>query len=274
MLIDAVEDGFHALAAMGGRGLRIYLDRLYEMTRCEWLLREQSSVFGFLWTLLQPLLMFVVLFGLFTKWMGSKTPNYGAFLLIGIMHYQFFQNTTNYALSALTRRAALITSFSIPRDLVVLSAALSGLISHLVEAAIVVAFLLALGVAPRLSWMFFPLVLVLEAVLVIGVFAPLLAVWGAKYPDFERLWSIVTFAGMFMTPVFYPLSVIEPAKRAILLFNPLTVVVEMSRACLIGGALPPSLKFLGIAAFFSTAAAASYLFFKSREKYLGDYVLE
>ena len=83
------------------RDLRLYWERLWRLTVSEFLLREQSSVVGFLWTLLQPLLLFSVLYGLFTRWMTPRADGYAAYLLIGIVQYGFFNSGSTMGLSSL-----------------------------------------------------------------------------------------------------------------------------------------------------------------------------
>lgn len=255
------------------RAMRLYIDRLVQMARCEWLLREQSNLFGFMWTLLQPLLLFIVFYGLFTKWMGPKTPNYGAFLVIGIVHYNFFQNTTSYVLTSLRRRTALLTNFPMPRDLFVFAAGLSGLVSHLFEMLVMFAFLIFLGTPFHSTWFLIPLILLLEAVLVLGVFSPLLAVWGARFSDFDRIWGLLTTMGMFLTPVFYPLEIIEPSKRELIRLNPVAAIIGMSRRVIIDGQGLGVIHYLAILALFAALSAASYAYFKRHEPHLADYVL-
>ncbi len=253
--------------------MRLYFDRLFQMARCEWLVREQSNLFGFLWTMLQPLLYFVVLFGLFTKWMGQKTPNYGAFLVIGIVHYNFFQNTTSYVLTTLRRRTTLLTNFPLPRDLFIFSTGLSGLVSHLLELLVMLAFVVFLGTPFHATWFLLPLIVALEIIMVLGIFSPMLAVWGAKFPDFERIWQLLTGLGMFLTPVFYPVSIIAPDKRALLRFNPVAMIIEMSRRILIEGRGLGIRHFAAVFILFCALAAASYAYFKKHEPHLADYVL-
>jgi lipopolysaccharide transport system permease protein len=256
---------------MTRRDWRLSLEQVAELTRCEWKLREQSSVVGFLWTLLHPLLMFAVLYALFTKWMGDRMSNYAAFLLIGVVQYGFFNNATTYGLSSLSRRSAILMNFDFPRGAVVLASVLSVALSHLLELGLMLGFLCAIGASPTLSWLALPLLTLLQLAVICGL-ALVVAVVAARFPDFERVWSVLMTAGFFLTPVFYTLDVVDERRRRFLWLNPITRVIELSRDCLLRGRFPAAgdLAWLGLAA--AVLLAAGYGIFKRNEKHLADYV--
>lgn len=250
---------------------RLYADQLRELTQCEWKLREQSSVLGFLWTLLQPLLMFGVLYALFTKWMGHHTSGYASYLLIGIVEWGFFASATSYGLTSFLRRSGILLNFKIDRELVVYSAILSVLISYLFELALMLAFAVALGARVSPSWAAFPLLIAVQLALVTGL-TLLLAVLAARFPDVERIWSILLMSGFFLTPIFYSLDSISPGRRRLLELNPMTHLIEMSRDCVLAGRFPAPgrLAALGLAA--AALSAAAYGVFKLWEIKIGDWV--
>ena len=251
--------------------MRLYADRVVRLTLCEWKLREQSSMFGFAFTLLQPLLLFTVLYGLFTKWMGSRTEAYAFYLLIGIVQYGFFNAGTTVGLTSMSRRRGVILNFKIPRDAVVLAAVLSVALSHAAELGLMLAFTLALGGKLSAAWLFLPALGALELLLVAGV-SFWLAALGARFPDLERVWSVLMTAGFFVTPVFYTLDAIDPSRRRLLLLSPVTRIIEMTRGCVLRGEAPPLAVFAGVAVAAAAVAATGWAFFKSRELEIADWV--
>lgn len=242
------------MTADGGPREPVYWHRLRRMTLCEWSLRDQRTFTGFLWTLLYPALMFLVLYLLFTRWMGKFAPKYHFFLLIGLLQYSFFANCTTYASSVLRRRGALLANFSLPLELPVLSAGLSVALSHLIEMLLLIALLLAFERAPAWGWLW---LVPIEAVLIaLSLATACIVAWfGALYRDVERIWSILTTAGFFLTPIFYTLAVIDPQRRAVLRLNPMTRVIEMSRSALIGpeGGYLDLLPLIALAAVLAAA---------------------
>lgn len=249
----------------------LYWDRVLLLARCEWKLREQSSLFGFLWTLLQPLLMFAVLYGLFTKWMGNRTDSYALYLLVGIVQYGFFTSATSVGLTSMSRRKGVVLNFSVPRDAVVLAVVLSVAVSHLLESLIVLACAVPLGAKPSAAWIALPFIGALEVLLVSGV-SLWLAALGARFPDLERVWNVLTTAGFFVTPVFYTLDAIEPGRRRLLLLSPVTRLIEASRAALMRGEWPDAKVLACVGAFSFVVAAAGWVYFKRREAQIADWV--
>lgn len=249
----------------------LYWTRLKLMTACEWRLREQSSMFGFLWTLLQPVLMFVVLHELFTKWMGARTPNYAAYLIIGVVMYGYFNSATTYALTSLSRRSATLLSFNAPRELVVLAAVFSSALSHAIELVLMALFIWAGGVTPTWAWLALPVLFLLETALAAGVSLGL-SVVAARHHDFPRAWSIATMAGFFLTPVFYTLDTVTPERRRWLELNPLTHLLEAARDCLIRGQVPKAADLAPLALAAVLLVAAGWALFQLRAPHLADDV--
>ncbi len=64
-------------------------------------MRDQSTILGFIWTLLYPLLLFIILFALFRQRLGADIPNFSVYLLIGIVHWNMFASATNKAVNSL-----------------------------------------------------------------------------------------------------------------------------------------------------------------------------
>lgn len=257
--------------ARGNRELTLYFNRLREMAFCEWKLREQSTIYGFLWTLLNPLLTFAVLYEVFTKWMGAKVGDYAAFLFIGVVQYGFFNQGTCYGLSSLRRRGGVIMNFILPREIITFSSVLSVAASHLIEFTLMLVFILALGVKPTLSWFALPFIFLLLVALVCALCLSL-AVLDARYQDFERIWNIVVQAGFFLTPIFYTLDIITPARRRLLWLNPMTAVIEMTRQAALRGRFPDAKEFGGVLVLTITLAAFGRAYFKKQESKLADYV--
>ena len=94
-----------------------------------------------------------------------------------------------------------------------------------------------MGLVPSWAWLIFPLLSVLLLFFTLGV-SLLLSLLAAQYQDVERIWEVLTAALFYLTPIFYPLTLIEGTKRALLLLNPLTQFIGAARTCLIDGASP------------------------------------
>jgi len=250
----------------------VYANQLRELTRCEWKLREQSTLLGFLWTLLNPLLMFLVLYMLFTRWMGGFMANYPGYLLIGVVQFSLFTTATTTGMGSLSNRRGIMMNFIMPRELLVLTTVCSVAISHVIELVLMLGFLIALGAAPRLSWLAFPLIDAVQLLFVTGL-ALGLSVLAVRFIDFQRIWSIITTVGFFLTPVFYSTAAIGADRQKFLRYNPMAHIITLARECLLEGRFPAWRHLAGLTAFAILVAGVGYAVFKNQERRLSDYVL-
>jgi len=231
-------------------------DLFWMLTRTEFRLRDQGTAAGFLWTLLHPLFIFLILYVLFTRWMAPLIPDFAAYLLIGIVQWNFFSSGTSAGLSSLRRKAGLIASYAFPRVFVVLSSVCAVLLSHLLEWAVALAALAAMGVRPTAFWLCLPLLIGLELALVTGLSA-VLALLAVDVRDLDRVWSIFLYGFFFLTPVFYAAEVVSAPAWQLVALNPLTVIITATRAALLGGTCrPPAGAWLLAAACAALGAAA------------------
>lgn len=253
--------------------IRSYFTILREMSGTEFKLRDQGTFFGFLWTLLYPALMFAVLYIVFVKWMGRMIPNYGAYLLIGLLFWNFFQRSTSSALSSLVRRYAIIRNFKFPREIVVFSTVSAVLYSFLLEICVLLIFLPFIGVAPKFSWLLLPFLVGTALLFSSGVslFLPILA---AEYRDLERIWEVLTMAMFYVTPVFYPLNVIGPVFRPFLYLNPVTHIIIAARGCLIDGSIPNPGALAAVLSGSALLFAAGVFSLRRFESHIMDKLME
>lgn len=204
---------------------------LVELVRTDFKLRYQGSVLGYTWSLLKPLMMFGVLYIVFTKFLkiGGNIPHYPIYLLLGIVLWGFFTEMTGQSLASVVSRGDLIRKIKIPRWIIVLSASFSALINLFLNLIIVCVFMLFSGA--DISWkiIFFPLSILEIYIFGMGVSFYLAAIF-VKYRDFGNIWEVVIQAGFYLTPILYPLSVIpNPTFQKILLLNPMAQSIQDAR---------------------------------------------
>ena len=102
--------------------------------------RYQNTMLGFIWSLLSPLLMALVLFFVF-RYLYKQEANFGAYLLVGLMSWRFFSVTTTSSVYAVVGKGSLVTKVYIPREILVLSNMISNLISSLIEFIVILPIL-------------------------------------------------------------------------------------------------------------------------------------
>lgn len=244
--------------------------KLAALAGVEWRLRQQSTFLGFMWTLLNPALMFAAMYLVFGRWIGSSQEQYALFLVIGIVEWNFFASATGYALTSLQRRAPLIKNYPVKPYLIVLSSLLSVYFSHLLEVAALALLVLLSGHAVSAAWLWL-IPLDLFYFLFAAGTGMMLSCMFVFYIDMERIWGILLTAGFFLTPVFYPLSSVGGARQRLLELNPLTAAIESVRQVLYGGVpLPGAVLFLALCAV--PAALAGFAALRLSRARIGDSI--
>ncbi|KGQ20798.1 ABC-2 type transporter [Lysobacter dokdonensis DS-58] len=215
------------------------------LSRREVVGRYRGSVIGIAWSFFNPLLMLAVYTFVFSvvfkaRWGVALEDAPGGFALIlfvGIIVHAILAECLGKAPALILGNANYVKRVIFPLEVLpwvtVWSALFHAGISTLV--LIVVRALLVQSV----PWtvVFFPLILAPYAVLLLGL-TSLLAAIGVYVRDIAQIVGIVTAAMMFLAPVFYPITAIPEAYRPLLYLNPVTWVVEQSRAVLIAGQMP------------------------------------
>jgi len=251
---------------------RAYWFLVWELTRCEFKVRDQGTLLGFLWTLLHPALMFVVLYAVFMKWLGRRMDLYGPYLLIGLVQWQFFEKATAVGFTSLRRKGLLIRNFNFAREIVVIAGVGSVFLSYALEMAVMLVFLRVWGIPASASWLALPLHAAALLALTLAT-ALTLALMSVEFQDLERAWSVLTTAGFYLTPVIYPLSVVSPEYRPYLALNPMLHVVAGFRSCLLPAYPPYSARPALIAAVSLAVGAAAVAAFQARARLISDRVI-
>jgi ABC-2 type transport system permease protein len=204
-----------------------------ELVRTDFKLRYQGSVLGYVWTLLKPLLLFGILFIVFTKFLqlGRGVPNYPQSLLLGIVLWTFFVEATNMSLKSVVARGSLIRKINIPKYLIPLSVIASAFINMSLNLIIVFVFVYFApfnAISLDTLWAF-PLLLLELAILASGVGFFLAAVY-AKYQDIDPIWEVARQALFYTMPLLYPISrITNETIQKLIMLNPLSQIIQDSR---------------------------------------------
>ena len=202
-------------------------------------MRDQSTILGFLWTLLHPLLLFAILFMIFRQRLGTDIPHFGVYLLLGIVHWSLFATATGKAVNSIVSRSDMVVNMQFPKELIVLGDLGAIAASSLLEFLVVCLFSIAVGVTFKATWLLVPLVFMSQLILVVAV-SLVLSSLQVFVRDIERIWSLVLRMGFFAVPIFYPVSMLtDDLSRKLVLANPLTQFMEYTRALIIDGRIPP-----------------------------------
>lgn len=217
-----------------GRRNRILLA---ELVRTDFKMRYESSALGYVWSILNPLLLFAVLYLVFALFLGigRGIEHFPVYLLTGIVLWRFFTEATNNGLRAITQRGSLIRKINFPKYIIVISGTVSSLINLAINLLVVFVFMLVNQV--ELSWQIvFIVPLVVQLYLFALGIAFFLSAVNVFLRDIGYLWEVFIQAAFYATPIIYPLStVMERSELAgkLLILNPVAQVIQDARYFLI-----------------------------------------
>ncbi|SRR6266568_5221751 len=204
---------------------------LGELVRTDFKLRYQGSVLGYAWSLLHPLLLFVILYAVFVKFLklGTGVPHYPVYLLLGIVLWNFFNEMTTQSLTSIVGRGDLIRKIRIPRWIIVLSSSISALINLLLNLVVVGIFMGINHVDLYRTLLLLPLILLEVYIFALGASLFLSAAF-VKFRDISYIWEVLMQAGFYLTPVIYPLSKITNLTlQKLILINPMGQALQDAR---------------------------------------------
>lgn len=204
---------------------------LAELVRTDFKLRYQGSILGYAWSLLKPLLLFIILYIVFVYFLklGKGIPHYPVYLLLGIVLWNFFVEMTSQSLGSIVGRGDLIRKIRIPRWIIVFSSSLSALINLTLNLIVVMIFAIVNGVHFSFTSLLLPVNIIEIYVFALGVSLFLAAAY-VKFRDISYIWEVVLQAGFYATPIIYPIALINSVLiQKILLFSPMGQSIQDAR---------------------------------------------
>ncbi len=211
-----------------------YKGLLLEMIRTDFKLRYQGSVLGYVWSLLKPLFLFAILYTVFTRFLniGRGVPNWPISLLLGIVLWNFFVESTSAGLKSIVSKGSLIRKVNIPRYMIPVASISSAFVNMALNLTIVFIFVLFAN-DNALGWstlILLPLLLT-ELVMVTAAVSFFLSAMYVRYRDIEHIWDVVRQALFYTVPIIYPLTRIEsPRVRQLIILNPLAQIIQDARS--------------------------------------------
>ena len=258
------------------RSLWQHRDLIKQMTRREVVGRYRGSVMGLAWSFFNPILMLVVYTFVFSvvfkaKWgVGDESrTNFAIMLFVGMIVYGLFAEIVNRAPGLILSNVNYVKKVVFPLEILPIICMGAALFHALISLGVLLAAILLINGTLAWTAIFFPLVILPLLVTTLGV-AWFLASVGVFVRDVGQTIGIFTTVLMFVSPVFYPISALPEKFHIWLMLNPLTFMIEQSRAVMIFGKLPDWTG-LGIYAGISLLIAwAGYWWFQKTRKGFAD----
>lgn len=211
---------------------------LTELVRTDFRLRYENSALGYLWSVLNPLLLFAILYLVFALFLGvgRNIEHFPVYLLIGIVLWRFFTEATSNGLRTIVQRGGLIRKINFPKYIIVISGTVSSFINLGINLLVVFVFMFINGVELTAeSLLIIPIIIELY-VLALGV-AFFLSALNVFLRDVGYLWEVIIQAAFYATPIIYPLNLVleksQLAAQLLVTINPVAQIIQDARYVLI-----------------------------------------
>src|SRR3954447_9274183 len=245
-----------------------YRELIWALALKELKIRYKRSVLGFLWALLNPLLLMLVLTVVFSNLMGANIPHYAIFLLSVLLPWTFFAQSLAYAAESIVGNADLIKKVRIAKSVFPLAAVASNMINLFLSLIPLILIILVMGHPFHLTWLFLPIPLLALTLFTTGA-TFFFAAANVYYRDVAHILQVVLQVWFYVTPILYSIDFFPAQYRWIFKLNPLIFVMNGFRLSVYYGLLPTAQSIL---ASFICAFLALFLGFAIFRRYQDQFV--
>ncbi len=222
--------------------------------------RYKRSFLGFLWAMVNPLLTMIVLMLVFINLFRFDVKNYPIYILSGLLVWQLFARGTASAIRSLLDNSFIYKQIYVPSGVFVAASIGSALVNLFFALLPLLILSWVMGIAPRVSWLFLPIPILLTALFSLGC-GLIISALAVFFADILDIYEVGINAYFYLTPILYPVSILQEPLATIERYNPMFHFIDIFRAPLIDGVLPSAGQ-LGLATLMAlvTVVAGWYMF--------------
>jgi lipopolysaccharide transport system permease protein len=261
------------------RELYEYRDLIWTLSVKELKVQYRNSVLGFLWSLLNPLLMMLIFSFVFTNVLKFGIKDFPVFLLCGLLPWNFFNAALVSATGSIVANGSLIKKVYFPREILPLSSVLANLFNFLLSLIVLFVFLVAYGYHFWVWLIILPVIIVVETLCITGL-SLLLAGLNVYYRDIQYIVSVGLMALFYATPIIYTFEKVKasywmthyPWLLTIYNLNPMTSIVNSYRSILFQIQLPSLSSVLYALGITVVLLVLGYVVFRRLEPAFADEV--
>lgn len=227
--------------------------------------KYKGSWLGILWTFLNPLLMLAVYALVFPYILRVNVENYTIFMIVALIPWNFFTTAVQTGTGSVVANGNILKKVYFPREIIPISTTTSQLVNFLITCLIMVAFILFSGVGFSLHILLFPLLVLIQYILTLGITFVLSALT-VFAQDVSHFVSVIIMLGFYATPIVYQASMLPEKFQIFLKINPMAQLVEAYRSILYYHQMPDMfmLTVWGIGSVI--VLVLGYLIFKKLER--------
>jgi ABC-2 type transport system permease protein len=229
-----------------------YRELIWALALRELKVRYKRSVLGFLWALLNPALLMIVLTVVFSKILLSPIQHYGIFILSTLVPWTFFSQCLSYSVDSIVANGELIKKVSVPKCVFPLAAVVSNMINLLLSIIPLALIVLLMGHPFFVTWAFLPVPLIALMIFAAGA-TFFFAAANVYYRDVAHIVQILLQVWFYVTPIIYPLTVFPAKYKWMFQLNPLIYPLNEFRLAVYYGQMPQTQSVLAafVCAFLS-----------------------
>ena len=247
-----------------------YLNIVREIAVADFRLKYHDSALGYMWSMLNPIFLFLVYHFVFSYLFVVKVPKFTFYLLSGIVFWNFFSDATLSSMASLEGKAALAKKIYFPRVLLVCSSTATALISFIINT-----ILLWFVVIVFDHFSIHQLLIVIPFILIVMLSVSVsffLIIFYVHFRDVLQIWNVLLNVGFWLTPIVYnALSAPAPLKTVSLL-NPIGRILVMLRAFLVFDDYPSVEFLISTPVFCVVLFSCGLLFFMKHEHKITEYL--
>tara|TARA_B100000749_G_scaffold280887_1_gene279865 strand:- start:96411 stop:97214 length:804 start_codon:yes stop_codon:yes gene_type:complete len=219
------------------RDLSYYYDLVYILAQKEIKTRYKNNIFGYVWSLVNPMAYTFVFYFAFEVIFKVKVENYVLFLISGLFAWQWVTNYVNGSTVAFFQNANLIKKARFPRFIIPLSKCLQDSFHFAMTLPVTFLFMVYYGVTPTLmTFIGIPIIIVVQFLLLFGI-GMLLGSLNLFFRDIQFLIAIILQMTFYLTPIVYPISRVPEVYRSLLMLNPFAPLILSWKELFLNGVL-------------------------------------
>ena len=229
-----------------------YRELIWALALKELKVRYKRSFLGFLWALLNPLLLMLILTGVFQTIMKSQIQHFSVFLLSMLFPFTFFAQSLSYAAESIVGNADLIKKVRVPKLVFPVAALVSNLINLVLSLLPLALIVLVTGAPFHWTWIYLPVPLLALSLFTLGA-TFFFAAANVFYRDVSHILQIVLQLWFYGTPILYDINAFPERFHWLFKLNPLIFVLNGFRLSVYWGMLPEAQSILAsfVCAFIS-----------------------
>ena len=221
----------------GLQHFKTYQPLLKELVSRDLKVKYRRSFLGYLWSLLNPLLMMVVMTVVFSYMFRFEIPNFPLYLICGNTLWTFFNESTTMAMHSVLANGALIRKVYVPKFIFPISRVLSSFVTMSFSLVAILIVMIFTRVPFSYTMLLFPIPLFFLLLFSMGI-GMILSALSVFFRDIVHLYGVLTLAWMYLTPIFYPIAALPEEVAGIVKCNPMYYYITFFRDLVLYGQIP------------------------------------